>query len=94
LYQLRLADWIVRPAIDLLLLLLVSRWPSRMDRTVQLQYLISGNNRYVRVNLGRTTAAGALMTAKQLLQEGYIDVKICTPRGQILPSDEYGQLEG
>jgi hypothetical protein len=61
---------------------------------VQLQYLISGNNRSVRVNLGRATAAGALTTARQLLQEGYADVRICTPRGQILPSDEFGQLEG
>ena len=71
-----------------------SRWPSWMDRTVQLQYLISGNNRSVRVNLGRTTAEGALTTARQLLQEGYMDVRICTPRGQILLSDEFAQLEG
>ena len=63
-----------------------------MDRTVQLQYLISGNNRFVRVNLGRATAEGALTTAKQLLREGYMDVKICTPRGQILPCDVFGLL--
>jgi hypothetical protein len=64
-----------------------------MDRTVQLQYLISGNNRSVRVNLGRATAAGALTTARQLLEEGYADVRICTPRGQILPSEKFGKLE-
>jgi len=65
-----------------------------MDRTAQLQYLISGNNRFVRVNLGRDTAAAALKTARQLLYEGHMDVRICTPRGQMLQSDEFDQLEG
>ncbi|WFU45857.1 hypothetical protein QA640_44400 (plasmid) [Bradyrhizobium sp. CB82] len=46
-----------------------------------------------RQNLGRATAAAALRKARQLLQEGYIDVRICTPRGQILLPDEFNQLE-
>jgi hypothetical protein len=27
------------------------------------------------------------------LQEGYIDVRICTPQGRILLSDEFDQFE-
>jgi len=65
-----------------------------MDRAVSLQYLISGSNQFGRVNLGRATSVAALKMAKQLVQDGYMDVKICTPRGQILLSDEFGQLEG
>jgi hypothetical protein len=64
--EFRLADWIVPPVIIPLSLLFspgVRGWPSRMDRTVQLQYLTSGNNRAVGANLGRATAAGALTTA-------------------------------
>ncbi|WP_244548945.1 hypothetical protein [Bradyrhizobium canariense] len=64
-----------------------------MDRTTRLDYLISGNNRSGRVNLGRPTATAALTKAKELLQEGYLDVKICTPRGQILLSDEFDLLQ-
>jgi hypothetical protein len=63
------------------------------DRTTQLQYLISGNNGFGRVNLGRDTATAALKKAKELLQEGYMDVRISTPRGQVLLSDEFDQLE-
>jgi hypothetical protein len=65
-----------------------------MDSAPQLQFLISGNNGFGRVNLGRDTPAGALKKAKELLQEGYMDVKICTPRGQVLLSDEFDRLEG
>lgn len=64
-----------------------------MDSAAQLQFLISGNNGLGRVNLGRDTPAGALKKAKELLQEGYLDVKICTPRGQVLLSDEFDRLE-
>jgi hypothetical protein len=63
------------------------------DRTTQLQYLISGNNGFGRVNLGRDTAAAALKKAKELLQEGYMDVRISTPRGKVLLSDEFDQLD-
>ena len=64
-----------------------------MDRTSELHYLISGNNQFGRVNLSRAAAA-AVKKAKELLQEGYLDVRIPTPRGRILLSDEFDQLEG
>ncbi len=65
-----------------------------MDRAAQPQYLISGNNRFGRVNLGRASSVAALKKAKELLQEGYMDVRISTPGGQILLPDEFKQLEG
>ena len=65
-----------------------------MGRTAQPRDLVSGNNQFGRVNLGRATAAGALKNAKELLEEGYMDVRICTPRGQVLRSDEFDQLDG
>jgi hypothetical protein len=58
------------------------------------QYLVRGNDRFGRVNLGRPTAEAALNKAKELLEQGYMDVRICTPRGQILLSDEFDQLKG
>ena len=64
-----------------------------MASTTQLQFLVSGNNQFSRVNIGRPTAAEALKEAKELLGRGYMDVKICTPRGQILLADEFDQLE-
>jgi hypothetical protein len=64
-----------------------------MASTRRLQYLVSGNNQFGRVNLGSPTAAAALKNAKELLDRGYMDVRICTPRGQILRSDEFDQLE-
>jgi hypothetical protein len=64
-----------------------------MDSTKQLQYLVSGNNQFGCVNLGSPTAAAALKNAKELLERGYLDVRICTPRGQILRSDEFDQLD-
>jgi hypothetical protein len=65
-----------------------------MDSATQLQYLVSGNNQFGRINLGRPTAAEALKKAKELLEQGYMDVRICTPRGQMLLSDAFDQLEG
>ena len=62
-----------------------------MDRTTELHYLISGNNQFGRVNLSR---GAAVKKAKELLQEGYLDVRISTPRGRVLLSDEFDQLEG
>jgi hypothetical protein len=64
-----------------------------MDRTTQLQYLVSGNHQFGRVSFGSDTTAAALKKARELLQEGYMDVRICTPRGRILLSDEFDQLE-
>jgi hypothetical protein len=62
--------------------------------TTQLQFLVSGSSQFSRVNVGRPTATEALKEAKELLGRGYMDVKICTPRGQILLPDEFDQLEG
>jgi len=58
-----------------------------MDRTSELHYLISGNNQFGRVNLSRAAAGAAVKKAKE-------DVRISTPRGRILLSDEFDQLEG
>ena len=65
-----------------------------MDSTTQLQYLISGIDQFGRVSLGRESAVAALKKARELLQEGYMDVRICTPRGQVLLSDQFDQLDG
>ena len=64
-----------------------------MVSATRLQFLISGNNKVSRVNVGRPTAAEALKKAKELLGQGYIDVRICTPRGRVLLPDEFDQLE-
>ena len=63
-----------------------------MDRT-PLQYLVSARDRSGYVSLGRTTTAAALKKARELLQEGYVDVRICTPQGRVLLSDEFDQFE-
>jgi hypothetical protein len=70
------------------------QWPLGVASTAQLQFLVSGNNQFSRVNVGCPTAAEALKKAKELVGRGYMDVRICTPRGQILLSDEFDQLEG
>lgn len=63
-----------------------------MDRTTQLPYLISARNQCGRVNLGRSTAAAALKKAGEFLREGYLDVRISTPRGLVLSPEEFDQL--
>lgn len=65
-----------------------------MNRTAPLQYLISGRNPSGRVNLGRDTPVAALKKAREFLQEGYLDVRISTPRGRILLPEEFGELDG
>lgn len=65
-----------------------------MDRTTHLQYLISGRNQAGLVNLGRATPMAALKKAREFLQEGYLDVRICTPRGRVLLPDEFDELDG
>ncbi len=35
----------------------------------------------------------ALRLARKLLREGYMDVRVCTPRGRVLQSDELDELE-
>jgi hypothetical protein len=64
-----------------------------MDSATKLQYLVSGNDQSGRVNLGRSTAASARKKARELVEQGYMDVRICTPRGHILMPDEFDQLE-
>ena len=64
-----------------------------MDRATHLQYLISGRNLSGWVSLGRGTPEAALKKAREFLQEGYLDVKISTPRGQVLSPEEFDQLE-
>jgi hypothetical protein len=62
-------------------------------RRSQVKYLVGGNHEGVRENLRRSTAAAALRKARQLVHQGYVDVRICTPRGQILLEDEFNHLE-
>ncbi|MBI5318547.1 MAG: hypothetical protein HZB49_03785 [Bradyrhizobium sp.] len=59
-----------------------------------MQYLISGRNQSGFVNLGRSTPSAALKKAREFLQEGYLDVRICTPRGMVLAPEEFYQLDG
>jgi hypothetical protein len=64
-----------------------------VDRKTHLQYLISGTNLCGRVNLGRNTAEAALKKAREFLQDGYLDVRISTPRGRLLSPEEFDQLD-
>jgi hypothetical protein len=64
-----------------------------MDRSTHLQYLISGRNLWGRVNLGRGKPEAALKKAREFLQEGYLDVRISTPRGRVLTPEEFDQLD-
>ena len=56
-------------------------------------YLVSGTNEYGSSNLGRGKATFALRLARKLLREGYMDVRVCTPRGRLLQSDELDELK-
>lgn len=64
-----------------------------MGRAIRVPYLVSGTNEYGGSNLGRGTAAVALRLARRLLREGYMDVRVCTPRGRVLQPNEFDQLE-
>lgn len=64
-----------------------------MDRATQVQFLISGRDVSGNVRLSRDTAVAALKKARELLQEGYLDVRICTPRGRILSPGEFEELD-
>lgn len=66
---------------------------SRRKPRSELKYLISGNREGLRENLRRATAAAAARKARQLLHQGCVDVRICTPRGQVLLEDEFDHLE-
>jgi len=64
-----------------------------MARATRVPYLVSGTNEYGGSNLGRGTATVALRLARELLPEGYMDVRVCTPRGRVLQSDELDELK-
>ncbi|WP_249152616.1 hypothetical protein [Bradyrhizobium liaoningense] len=64
-----------------------------MTRTTRVPYLVTGINEHGSANLGRGSATVALRLARKLLREGYMDVRICTPRGRVLQSDELDELE-
>ena len=65
-----------------------------MVSATRLQFLVSGNKQLSRINIGRATAAEAVREARELVGRGYMDVRICTPRGQIVLADEFDQLDG
>ncbi|MCA1524957.1 hypothetical protein [Bradyrhizobium yuanmingense] len=64
-----------------------------MARATRVPYLVSGTNEYGSSNLGRGSAAVALRFARKLLREGYMDVRVCTPRGRVLQPDELDELK-
>ena len=64
-----------------------------MARPTRVPYLVSGTNEYGSSNLGRGNATVALRLARKLLREGYMDVRVCTPRGRVLQPDEFDELE-
>jgi len=64
-----------------------------MGRTMRVPYLVSGTNEYGSTNHGRGSATVALRLARKLLRDGYMDVRVCTPRGRVLQSDELDELE-
>jgi len=64
-----------------------------MARVTRVPYLVMGTNEYGSANLGRGSATVALRLARKLLRNGYMDVRVCTPRGRILQSDELNELE-
>lgn len=63
-----------------------------MARATRVPYLVSGTDEHGSSNLGRDTATVALRLARNLLREGYMDVRVCTPRGRVLQSDEIDQF--
>ena len=64
-----------------------------MGRITRVPYLVSGTKEYGSANLGRGSATVALRLARKLLRDGYMDVRVCTPRGRVLQADELGELE-
>jgi len=64
-----------------------------MARATRVLYLVSGTNEYGGFNVDRGTAKVALRLARKLLREGYMDVRVCTPRGRVLQSNELDELE-
>ncbi|UPK31139.1 hypothetical protein [Bradyrhizobium sp. 195] len=64
-----------------------------MARPIRVPYLVTGANEYGCANHGRGSATLALRLARKLLGDGYMDVRVCTPRGRVLQSDELDELK-
>ncbi|WP_314958084.1 hypothetical protein [Bradyrhizobium cosmicum] len=64
-----------------------------MARAVRVPYLVWATGEYGNANLGRSSATVALQLARKLLRDGYMDVRVCTPRGRVLQSDELDELK-
>jgi hypothetical protein len=64
-----------------------------MAKATRVPFLVTGTNEYGSANLGGGSAIIALRLARKLLREGYMDVRVCTPRGRVLQSDELDELE-
>lgn len=64
-----------------------------MARPVRVPYLILATGEYGSTNHGRGNATVALRLARKLLRDGYMDVRVCTPRGRVLQSDELDELK-
>ena len=56
-------------------------------------YLITGTDADGCTNLGRGSATVALRMARKLLRDGFMDVRVCTPHGRVLQSDELDELK-
>ncbi|QPF95443.1 hypothetical protein [Bradyrhizobium commune] len=63
-----------------------------MARPIRVPYLIWATGEYGSANHGRSNATVALRLARKLLRDGYMDVRVCTPRGRVLQSDELDEL--
>jgi hypothetical protein len=64
-----------------------------MARPIRVPYLVAGTNEYGCANHGRGSATLALRLARKLLRDGYMDVRVCTPRGRVLQSNELDELK-
>jgi hypothetical protein len=64
-----------------------------MARAARVPYLVSATGEYGNANLGRGNATVALRLARKLLSDGFMDVRVCTPRGRVLLSDELDELK-
>ena len=64
-----------------------------MARATRVPYLVWATGEYGSSNHGRGSATVALRLARKLLRDGYMDVRVCTPRGRVLQSDELDELK-
>lgn len=63
-----------------------------MARPIRVPYLVWATGEYGSTNHGRGNATVALRLARKLLRDGFMDVRVCTPRGRVLQSDELDEL--